>query len=488
MHARFAQWVERRAGSPDEVAPILAHHYAEAVRPEDADLAWSGRDQELAELKANAVAWLGRAAELAIGRMEIDDALGLLRRALQLETDPGHLASLWRTVGRASILKFDGESFWTAMQESLALSTDPADAADLYAELAMQTATRRGMWMRRPATELIESWIRSALEVALPGSRERAKALIATAHLDHQGSRALAEEAAEIAQRIGDPDLQAWAWQALLWAVLARGDYEEAYAWSVRLVALAEEIGDPDLITMFYGNAAGTYPYIGRFKEAQELAARQVEVASRLSSHHRLHAASAVVFIAALAGDWGAVVGYSEKAESAFVDNMATPCILGSVMLLTCALGSVHEGNDPEAQRLETMVRDFGMEGYRQALDPVEIELATARGDVVTLDRKLRDFHPTELEDVEGLVAWLGALVALDRVTEIEESAPALAIPGSYLEPFALRALGYARRDDALIEQAAAGFTEMGLDWHASKTRELLSAWGKGIRGGLTIE
>jgi len=474
MHARFAQWVERRAASPEEVAPILAHHFAEAVRPEDVDLAWAGRERELDELRALAISWLGRAAELAIGRMEIDDALGLLRRALDLETDPGRRASLWRTVGRASILKFDGESFWTAMQESLAVSTDPADAADLYAELAVQTATRRGMWMRRPGNALIEGWIKSALELAQPGSRERAKALIATAFLDHQGAGAQAEEAAEIAQRIGDPDLRAWAWQALMQGALAHGDYEEAYAWSVRNLALAEEIGDPDLITYVYGNAAGMLPYIGRFEEAKEIAAREVELASRLSPHHRLHAASGVVFVAALAGDWEAVVRYSEKAESAFADNMSTPCILGSVMLLTCALGSIHEGNDQAAQRFETMVRDFGMEGYQEMLDPVEIELANARGDVATLDRKLRDFHPTELYDVEGLIAWLGALVALDRRPEIEEAAPALVIPGSYLEPFALRALGYARRDDALIEQAAARFTEMGLDWHASRTKALL--------------
>ncbi len=473
MHARFAQWVEGRAGSPDEIAPILAHHYAEAVRPEDVDLAWAGREAELDELRARAVAWLGRAAELAIGRMEIDDALGLLRRALELETDPGRRASLWKAVGRASILKFDGESFWTAMQESLALSTDPADAADLYAELAIQTATRRGMWMRRPPNELIQSWIKNALEFALPGSRERAKALIATAFLDHVGSVALAEEAAEIAQRVGDRGLQLWSWQALMRAALARGDYQEACAWSVRNVALVDEIGDPDLITYVYGDASGTYPYVGRFEEAREFAARHVEMASRLSAHHRLHGASSVVLVDAMAGDWRSVVRSIGMAEAAFVDNMATPCILGSVMLLGCALGSVYEGNEPEAQRLETMVRQFGMEGYGATLDPIEIELASARGDTATLDRKLRDFHPADLDDVEGLIAWLDALVALERVTEIEEAAPGLVIPGSYLEPFALRALGYARRDDALIEQAAARFAEMGLDWHAAKTKEL---------------
>jgi tetratricopeptide (TPR) repeat protein len=330
------------------------------------------------------------------------------------------------------------------------------------------------MWMRRPATELIQSWIKSALELARPGSRERAKALVATAFLDHVGSVALAEEAAEIAQRVGDPELKAWAWEALLRAALARGAYEEASAWSERIVALAEELGDPDLIAYVYGDAVATYPYIGRFKEATEFAARQVEVASRLSAHHRLHAMSSVVSVAALAGDWVAVVGHRETAETAFANNMATPCILGSLMLLTCAIGLVHEGNDLEARRLETIVREFGMEGYKLTLDPVEIELANARGDVATLDRKLRDFHPTELDEVEGLVVWLDALVRLDRVTEIEEAAPALVIPGSYLEPFALRALGYARRDDALIEQAAARFAEMGLEWHASRTKELL--------------
>ena len=44
MHAAFAAWLER-TGSRHEHASLLAHHYAEAVRPEDADLAWP--DDEL---------------------------------------------------------------------------------------------------------------------------------------------------------------------------------------------------------------------------------------------------------------------------------------------------------------------------------------------------------------------------------------------------------------------------------------------------------
>jgi hypothetical protein len=52
--------------------------------------------------------------------------------------------------------------------------------------------------------------------------------------------------------------------------------------------------------------------------------------------------------------------------------------------------------------------------------------------------------------------------------------APAWLIPGTYIEPFALRALGAARGDEALIEQAIARYEGMGLDWHAEQTRKLI--------------
>ena len=53
LHAAFARWLERGAAG-DEQAPLLAHHYAEAVRPEDVDLVWGDREDELAELRGRA--------------------------------------------------------------------------------------------------------------------------------------------------------------------------------------------------------------------------------------------------------------------------------------------------------------------------------------------------------------------------------------------------------------------------------------------------
>src|SRR5439155_1133650 len=203
------RWLERTGEGRDEDAPLLAHHYAEAVRPADIDLAWPGADGELTELRAKALMWLRRAADLAIGRFEIDDGLALLHRALALEPDKAEQAGLWRAVGRANALKLDGEAFWTAMQKSLAGSDDPAIAADTYSELAFQTATRSAMWKRRPDNEMVEDWIEQAIKLSEPDRAARAKALIARACLDPERFAESARDARPAARRSGADRLRA---------------------------------------------------------------------------------------------------------------------------------------------------------------------------------------------------------------------------------------------------------------------------------------
>src|SRR5262249_5984473 len=131
LHAAFARWLERSGEGGDEHAGLLAHHYAEAVRPEDVDLAWTGHEAEAEELRVKAREWSTRAAELAIGRYEIDEGLTLLHRAVGLEPDPVEQGRLWYEIGRASALKYDGEGFVAAMERSIELG---GPAADVYAE------------------------------------------------------------------------------------------------------------------------------------------------------------------------------------------------------------------------------------------------------------------------------------------------------------------------------------------------------------------
>src|SRR5262249_28033808 len=74
LHAALGVWLEQEDRAKEEHASLLAYHFAEAVRPEDADLVWAGSDEELEVVRRSAVIWLRRAAEHARDRYEIDEA------------------------------------------------------------------------------------------------------------------------------------------------------------------------------------------------------------------------------------------------------------------------------------------------------------------------------------------------------------------------------------------------------------------------------
>src|SRR5262249_46101573 len=163
LHTAFARWLERRSQGADEHAALLAHHYAETVRPEDLDLAWAGYEEEVLELRRKAVEWARRAAALAIGRYEIDEGLTLMRRAVELETRPGAGGELWFETGGAAALKSDGELFTAAMEKAIELG---APAVEVHAEIAFQTIQRAGMWVQRPDIAVIRRSIARAFELA----------------------------------------------------------------------------------------------------------------------------------------------------------------------------------------------------------------------------------------------------------------------------------------------------------------------------------
>jgi class 3 adenylate cyclase/tetratricopeptide (TPR) repeat protein len=474
LHADFARWLERNGEARDEYAPLLAHHYAEAVRPEDVDLAWAGTAREVEDLRARALSWLRRAAQLAISRFEIDEGLALLHRALALESDAAARSALWREVGGANRLKFDGEAFWTAMQSSLE-GSDRATAADTYSQLAFVTATRAAMWKRRPDRKLIEDWIERAIDLSEDETPARARALIARAYFDPEAYGDAAQAASELADRLGDLELRSWAWGALSVDAFTRGDYEEAFAWAQRRFDIIPELTDPDHIALIYNFSLDACVATGRLDEARSLAERHDEITRSLSPHHRMHAAGILSAVAQVAGRWTVVRDLTPRVEAAVQANIATPCISNAMSPLRCALASVLLGDDREAQRLEQVSDDLGMEGYGLWLDPLRVEIAIARGAMAEVERLLGELGHRGLDDVDGLIARLDALVTLGRRAEIEQEAPAADKPGTYLEPFALRALGFARQDEALIRKAIQRFEALGLDWHADETKKLLT-------------
>jgi class 3 adenylate cyclase len=473
LHADFAEWLARFDGGRDEHAALLAHHYAEAAQPADADLAWAGAEEELARVQTEAVAWLGRAAELAVVRYDMDDAVELLHRALELAPPEIHV-DLLRRIAEANALKYDGEAFWQAMQNAIALASDRETRAELYSLLAYETAVRLGMWRTRPDRQMVGRWVHEALELTEDESPGRVRALAGLAAWDSTGGIEAAREAVALAERLGYHELIVASRTQVIESELASGRIDEALNDSKRLLGLLGTTRNPDDTEGILWSAALVNLAAGRIAEAREHARRLLEAAGELTPHHRIHGVALGLMIDELVGRWEAVGSETGHAEHAVAANLATPCTMNARALLVCALAAAHCGDEAESRRLELAADALEMEGYGLTIDAPRLRLALIRNDLEAAERLLESGQAMYFARTAATAARLDALAALGRREGVEDEAEPLLRQNTYLQPFALRALGMVRRDKRLLAQAIERFEKMGLDWHAAETRALL--------------
>ena len=475
LHAGFAQWLERNGEGEDEYAPMLAHHYAAAVAPDDLDLAWPGREREAGALRAKAVLWSRRAAELAIGRYEIDQGVALLRRALTLESEPQEQAGIWRQIGNACALKYDGAGFWEAMQQALDIG---GPSAEVYADLALQSNLRGGMWVRQPDWSLVDGWIQQAIELAEEGSLTQGNALAALAMTADDGSAAesASRSALAIAERLGDHELRCTVLHNVAYLALLAGDFDRACALMDEVMGLLPGLPNPDVCSTALHTAVFIYMKSGQLSTAARASAQATEAAAGLTPHHRLHALCWRILLASVTGRWEEVRADAAEAERVVDANMAaaTPCVLTVSVLLNCATASALAGENDESRRLEGKAEGIGTEGnrwYQGWIEPPRIRLALARNQPGVV----AELAPHEMDwEWEPASTFLDAMAALGDRERIETEAPKWLQAGTFAEPFALRALGIARRDRPLLKQALERFEAMELSWHAEQTSRLL--------------
>ena len=119
-------------------------------------------------------------------------------------------------------------------------------------------------------------------------------------------------------------------------------------------------------------------------------------------------------------------------------------------------------------------------EGWDVPLSAPRLRLALQREDLDAVARifQLLDATDEAVLPIVGVSAYLAlrldALVALGEHGRLDEELARPELKAALMEPFVLRALGQARSQRGLVEQAASRFDALGLDWHAAQTRELL--------------
>jgi class 3 adenylate cyclase len=484
LHAAFATWLEGFGGGRDEHAPLLAHHYAQSVHPDDVDLAWADEPVEAERLRAKAAFWLRHAGEHAVARYDLDEGIALLYRAVELETDVAVQAALWREIGRANALAFRGTEFWEAMEKSLSVCTDQAVCGETYAELAYQTSFRSGMWMRAPDRAVVDSWIAKGIELSEPGSPARAKALCAHVFWSDDPQPGAAQETSRIAEQSGIPELRASAFFARSFDAFRRRRFDEALDWVQRPLDFVDLLTDPEKIAEVYEAVVPADAMLGRFSAARTMAHAFDAATERLSPHHRVHGVSVTAELEEIAGAWDVLSELAPRVERAVQENLSTPCVRNQRTLLVCAAANRILGDAGESERLEERAESLGMEGYDRLFAAPRLRLALAKNDLDALERLIDTLEASLPSNAHGYwfdlsahATRLDALVALGDRRRVEAAAEwLLELKGTYLEPFAQRALGRVRGDRSLLEQALARFDELRLGWHAEQTRALLTA------------
>jgi len=176
-------------------------------------------------------------------------------------------------------------------------------------------------------------------------------------------------------------------------------------------------------------------------------------------------------------GNWGAIQSLTKQTEDAVEANLLTPCPFNVGVLLIAALGMVHGGDDGSAKRLVAKAEAIGMVGYHDLHAARWLNLAVARADHGEARRIMGSIASKWLTPAawELWAAVFDALAMLKERDRIESDAPVWVRPDAYVAPFAVRALGIARRDAALLIDALARFEAMGLDWHAHQTHLALN-------------
>lgn len=476
LHAEFAQWLERTGAGRDEHAPLLAHHYAEAVRPEDVDVAWPDSGEALDALRARAIAWLVRAADAATSRYELHDAVALLERAVALQADDAERGRLWRRIGRVQALNYDGDSLLSAFGRALELTTDPTERAETYAELAFESALRSGMWRKRTEREVMDEWTSQALAGVPEGSVAQAKALVGRAFWGLPDADQAAARAAQIAEALDDPALRSAALDALGVTAFREGDFDKAYELETSRFQLRTRLSDPDLVHDLYLSTIPTAAAVGRLDEATRLAEELTEVVAELTPHHRLHGAAVWLEQEELCGRWDNVLTRESGISRAVADNRDTPCVRNARSLLVCAVARELVGDRERSAELEALAEELKSEGHGAALATPRARLALVRERLDLLEELLADeewLHRQTWFALPAAAARLDALAVIGSQDDTEVAARLLAPPASYVEPFSLRALGIVREDETLLRRSQERFSALGLAWHAGQTDTL---------------
>jgi tetratricopeptide (TPR) repeat protein len=351
LHARYA-----RDGVDPADVEALAHHWWEAVKPLDAQWVWEDAAR-LEVMRREAFR-----AHLAAGRRleernAYEESQVVHSRAVELADDAHDRAIAEAAVGRSYVRQGRGDEAWEHRLRAIDLFAEARTAApsELYADM-LEIATQNWGYF----THLPED----AQVLRLLDDGERAAR---TSGDDVSLARLLMERAAftndvagadEITRFVKSPDAVRFAEaahrmaQVYLWNGHIARAIELYQTVFERLVPAGAIINEPEALVWY----AVAVLHTGDIDQADVLADRLVEEATRRSAHTRQHAYALKALVLLARGDWDKVTMTTRELRQLVDANPGTGfCLLGAATAGYGAIADVLAGR-PLPDRLDEYV------------------------------------------------------------------------------------------------------------------------------------
>jgi class 3 adenylate cyclase/tetratricopeptide (TPR) repeat protein len=491
-HATVAAWLERTAGDRAvEFAEVLAYHYGTAAALErDAGPA---ADQGL---RRSALEWLQRASEVAPPRVGVKKAERLAENALHVATEPLERVGALQTLAEAFFTDYVGDLAWRYFREAATLraSIDPPDGR-LVAYLAARACDITIRWPGSMTTVLVVADVREVLDLGFanvpPGDSEERVRLLGlragwlfsfpmSSEADPDEYTAAGLEAADMAQRLGLPNLASAALDNASGAWMATGNYPKVLTvWERRREVIPQvtdafEIGDFWAMGGWINYELGDYPTALRYADAGLQAIARMG-AGNLDVHLRSWKAVTLH----RTGHWDEALALYAEIRDTLDDRRDQPPYFASNAYGTA--GQIHASRGDVAQSDQVIqILAPRYSGFSARLYPWLLRLHILRGELDAARALQRPIawrvHATEVYEAESELAWaIRDPNAAELVVEMEQHASENGAPSA--QAFADRLAGRLAAADgdhtkALLRLATAigSFERLEVPWERAVT------------------
>lgn len=519
-HASVGAWLERMAGSGDELAEVIASHYQAAVAGEEADLAWVDDPAGREAARARAVTTLLRAGDRLRQRNALDRALELHRQALAL-ADAAERAAVLEAIAEDERFRFHGDEAVEAyLAAAAALPAGPEVAASLtrIAGHAAMIAQRFGAFQRPIPADQVQDLVRRALTLATDAPT-RSRLLAAYGGLGRAwlGSRmgrpltithndplpiaerlAAANEALAIADELDDPELIYVATDALsilLWDMRDLDGYRHVVGRQLEILPrIASVRMQSDILFL----AGITMLEAGRPTESKGYASRALALARDLSPHDMMHASYTLMRACFELGEWNEVLELFGPHREAAIGEGDILCTAVRTGPIVGAIVMAERGQRDEAIRL---LPPDSYSTDRTALSAGWALIAYARaiGDDAMRERWARAIVTTgaavDLDAAQELTTslaesgdWETLRRVIDDMRPVSERLPLARAAFDRAEGRMVAEQGDGARGAAMMRSAIDGFDAAPSVLEGAITREWLAAIDPVAAPGLLAE